>query len=78
MDLEARAHSEHPDELRLWLRLLEWRAFAGAVWAVRACSHRSLGVRSMAKPGRKVKKANHGKRPACSRPRKSRRQQVKT
>ncbi|MEO5737774.1 MAG: MarR family transcriptional regulator, partial [Variovorax sp.] len=22
MDLEARAHSEHPDELRLWLRLL--------------------------------------------------------
>ncbi|WP_391483901.1 50S ribosomal protein bL37 [Adhaeretor mobilis] len=32
----------------------------------------------MAKPGRKVKKANHGKRPACSRPRKSRRQKVKT
>ena len=32
----------------------------------------------MAKPGRKVKKANHGKRPACSRPRKSRRQQVRT
>ncbi len=28
----------------------------------------------MAKPGRKVKKANHGKRPACSRPRKNRRQ----
>lgn len=22
MDLEARAHSEHPDELRLWLRML--------------------------------------------------------
>jgi DNA-binding MarR family transcriptional regulator len=22
MDMEARAHSEHPDELRLWLRLL--------------------------------------------------------
>jgi DNA-binding MarR family transcriptional regulator len=22
MDIEARAHSEHPDELRLWLRLL--------------------------------------------------------
>ncbi|VTU18177.1 MarR family winged helix-turn-helix transcriptional regulator [Variovorax sp. PBL-E5] len=22
MDLEARAHSEHPDELRLWLRLM--------------------------------------------------------
>ena len=22
MDLEARAHSEHPEELRLWLRLL--------------------------------------------------------
>ncbi|MES2973176.1 MAG: MarR family transcriptional regulator, partial [Pseudomonadota bacterium] len=22
MDLEARAHSEHPDALRLWLRLL--------------------------------------------------------
>ena len=22
MDLEARAHAEHPDELRLWLRLL--------------------------------------------------------
>jgi len=32
----------------------------------------------MAKPGRKVKKANHGKRPACSRPRKNRRQKVKT
>lgn len=32
----------------------------------------------MAKPGRKVKKANHGKRPACSRPRKNRRQRVKT
>jgi hypothetical protein len=33
---------------------------------------------SMAKPGRKVKKANHGRRPACSRPRKNRRHQVKT
>ena len=22
MDLEARAHAEHPEELRLWLRLL--------------------------------------------------------
>jgi hypothetical protein len=33
---------------------------------------------NMAKPGRKVKKANHGRRPACSRPRKSRRHQVKT
>ena len=32
----------------------------------------------MAKPCRKVKKANHGKRPACSRPRKSRRQLIKT
>ena len=32
----------------------------------------------MAKPGRKVKKANHGPRPACSRPRKNRRHQVKT
>ena len=32
----------------------------------------------MAKPGRKVKKANHGRRPACSRPRKSRRHAVKT
>jgi hypothetical protein len=32
----------------------------------------------MAKPGRKVKKANHGKRPACSRPRKNRRQKVRT
>jgi hypothetical protein len=32
----------------------------------------------MAKPGRKVKKANHGARPACSRPRKQRRHQVKT
>jgi hypothetical protein len=35
-------------------------------------------VTAMAKPGRKVKKANHGKRPACSRPRKSRRQKVRT
>jgi hypothetical protein len=32
----------------------------------------------MAKPGRKVKKANHGARPACSRPRKQRRHKVKT
>jgi len=32
----------------------------------------------MSKPGRKVKKANHGKRPSCSRPRKQRRQKVKT
>ncbi len=32
----------------------------------------------MAKPGRKVKKANHGKRPANSRPRKNRRQKIKT
>jgi hypothetical protein len=32
----------------------------------------------MAKPNRKVKKANHGARPSCSRPRKSRRQKVKT
>jgi hypothetical protein len=32
----------------------------------------------MAKPGRKVKKANHGARPACSRPRKQRRHRVKT
>jgi hypothetical protein len=32
----------------------------------------------MAKPGRKVKKANHGRRPACSRPRKNRRHEVKT
>ncbi|WP_391581024.1 50S ribosomal protein bL37 [Botrimarina hoheduenensis] len=32
----------------------------------------------MAKPCRKVKKANHGARPACSRPRKSRRHKVKT
>jgi hypothetical protein len=31
----------------------------------------------MAKPGRKVKKANHGARPACSRPRKQR-HKVKT
>ncbi|MEM1304342.1 MAG: hypothetical protein AAGG46_05580 [Planctomycetota bacterium] len=33
---------------------------------------------AMAKPARKVKKANHGKRPACSRPRKARRHAVKT
>jgi hypothetical protein len=33
---------------------------------------------TMAKPGRKVKKANHGARPACSRPRKNRRHKVKT
>jgi len=33
---------------------------------------------AMAKPGRKVKKANHGARPACSRPRKQRRHRVKT
>jgi len=32
----------------------------------------------MAKPGRKVKKANHGARPACSRPRKQNRHKVKT
>jgi hypothetical protein len=32
----------------------------------------------MAKPGRKVKKANHGRRPACSRPRKNQRHKVKT
>ena len=32
----------------------------------------------MAKPCRKVKKANKGARPACSRPRKERRQKVKT
>lgn len=32
----------------------------------------------MAKPGRKVKKANHGKRPANSRQRKNRRQKIKT
>ncbi len=32
----------------------------------------------MAKPGRKVKKANHGARPANSRTRKAKRQRVKT
>ncbi len=32
----------------------------------------------MAKPGRKVKKANHGKRPANSKARKSKRRQIKT
>ncbi len=32
----------------------------------------------MAKPGRKVKKANHGKRPANSRQRKAKRQKAKT
>ena len=32
----------------------------------------------MAKPGRKIKKANHGKRPANSKMRKQRRQKVKT
>jgi hypothetical protein len=32
----------------------------------------------MAKPGRKIKKANHGKRPANSKARKAKRQQVKT
>jgi hypothetical protein len=51
-----------------------------AACAVRAivCVHRREEFSVMAKPGRKVKKANHGKRPACSRPRKNRRQQVKT
>ena len=52
---------------------------AGGVWAVRAESKPFAFMEpAMAKPGRKVKKANHGKRPACSRPRKNRRQQVKT
>jgi hypothetical protein len=32
----------------------------------------------MAKPGRKIKKANHGKRPANSKARKQKRQRVKT
>jgi hypothetical protein len=32
----------------------------------------------MAKPTRKIKKANHGKRPACSKARKGKRQIVKT
>lgn len=32
----------------------------------------------MAKPGRKIKKANHGKRPASSKARKEKRQRVKT
>lgn len=32
----------------------------------------------MAKPTRKIKKANHGKRPACSQARKSKRHAVKT
>jgi len=32
----------------------------------------------MAKPGRKIKKANHGKRPANSKARKNKRHKVKT
>jgi hypothetical protein len=32
----------------------------------------------MAKPGRKTKKANHGKRPANSKARKAKRHQVRT
>ncbi len=32
----------------------------------------------MAKPGRKLKKANHGKRPASSKARKQKRQVVRT
>jgi hypothetical protein len=32
----------------------------------------------MAKPGRKLKKANHGKRPASSKARKSKRKQIRT
>jgi hypothetical protein len=32
----------------------------------------------MAKPGHKVKKANHGKRPASSKARKNKRHKVKT
>jgi hypothetical protein len=32
----------------------------------------------MAKPGRRIKKANHGRRPANSRVRKQKRQRVKT
>ncbi len=50
--------------------LLEFRA--------QSCPRTFIKERPMAKPGRKVKKANHGKRPACSRPRKNRRQKVKT
>jgi hypothetical protein len=50
--------------------LLEFRA--------QSCPLANTKERPMAKPGRKVKKANHGKRPACSRPRKNRRQKVKT
>jgi hypothetical protein len=33
---------------------------------------------AMAKPGRKTKKANHGKRPANARARKAKRKKVKT
>lgn len=32
----------------------------------------------MAKPGRKLKKANHGKRPANAKARKAKRKQIKT
>ena len=32
----------------------------------------------MAKPTRKIKKANHGKRPASSKARKSKRKEIKT
>jgi hypothetical protein len=39
---------------------------------------KTRGIRAMAKPGRKVKKANHGKRPANSKTRKQKRQRVKT
>ncbi len=58
--------------------LLELARFARGVWATKCIVLPPLSESVMAKPGRKVKKANHGKRPACSRPRKNRRQQVKT
>jgi len=35
-------------------------------------------INAMAKPGRKIKKANHGKRPASSKARKQKRREIKT
>jgi hypothetical protein len=44
-----------------------------------ACgSTESLGEQFMSKPGHKIKKANHGKRPASSKTRKAKRRRVRT
>jgi hypothetical protein len=43
------------------------------------CIHRLLGIRViMAKPHRKLKKANHGKRPANAKAKKGKRKLIRT